>query len=749
MRGDGKNVGSGRGCAGKEWLLVAGEGGRHGRGIAQAMRGEGAMWGREGVSTGVVVMAWTRRGGRSVYFRSRMNKKTKAGVAGQKRSREDETLTDNPSELRRRVAELTAEKAAAEARAAELSKGKAAAEARAAELSEGKVAAEARAAEQERRANKEKRKAERAKRRAERAQKRAEMVEAKSKAFAALVATAAPFTSHAQAAEWVQRAAEECVTDVAAEDFFRGFPEVDAADAKARWEKVVALGPRPGTGASEREVVQPYLSEVYMAGLRRRFAVKREVKIPAVVLVETKRASKYPENAIDHGVFFRGDEGLAASRQSSRPASAKMATMASGGESKTTEMPAARHQLITYTDRRWKETYRMLGLDAVGAKGDVPLRKYGWCTNVDKIQFVRQQARVDGQVGYTLQVSEELDFLPRTKPLVPAEPTAGWLAFLRLHSASARELGVVRPPLPPGHKFRIGTDVVVRIARRVALGGWSDVYEGAWTRGDRSSASLSVAVKVTARVGDSHLDVEAAALRRLNEVTDYPAIPILLGGDESEYIVTAPLGANIWDELGRGPAASEQDARDVVVARIASGLLGALREAHAAGLAHLDVRPDNVVWAGDHVLLVDWGAARALGEELAGLVGVAAFAHDDILRASLGDDVDWLATMGRGGAPYICREQLDLASVAYTLAALRASASRVPPWHQVPPFTAAAAAATAAAAAAAAAAPESVEDYIAARQAWFDASADAPTKALLAAAQSDGDFSDDIYDLFD
>ncbi|MBX3162193.1 MAG: serine/threonine protein kinase [Deltaproteobacteria bacterium] len=68
-----------------------------------------------------------------------------------------------------------------------------------------------------------------------------------------------------------------------------------------------------------------------------------------------------------------------------------------------------------------------------------------------------------------------------------------------------------------------------------------------------------------------------------------------------ELLEGATLAA-ILDERGRLPA--------LEVARVALALAQALARAHAVDVFHRDIKPDNVLVAGERVKLIDWGIAR-------------------------------------------------------------------------------------------------------------------------------------------
>ncbi|MCF6508183.1 hypothetical protein E9549_12315 [Blastococcus sp. MG754426] len=104
---------------------------------------------------------------------------------------------------------------------------------------------------------------------------------------------------------------------------------------------------------------------------------------------------------------------------------------------------------------------------------------------------------------------------------------------------------------------------------------------------------------------------EARALRAVR----HPVFPRLLGNG-----TRAPLPHLVLEYLD-GPALDEVVGEDGPLpapdaARLGVALLSALRGLHAAGHAHLDVCPDNVLLVDRRARLVDLGASRPLGHVL-------------------------------------------------------------------------------------------------------------------------------------
>ncbi len=103
---------------------------------------------------------------------------------------------------------------------------------------------------------------------------------------------------------------------------------------------------------------------------------------------------------------------------------------------------------------------------------------------------------------------------------------------------------------------------------------------------------------------------EIAITARLN----HPHIMTLLDSGSSDdgallyYVMPVATGESLRDRLDREGALPVTDA-----VRIAIDATEALVHAHAQGVIHRDIKPDNVVLSGGHAILVDFGIARAVG----------------------------------------------------------------------------------------------------------------------------------------
>ncbi len=140
----------------------------------------------------------------------------------------------------------------------------------------------------------------------------------------------------------------------------------------------------------------------------------------------------------------------------------------------------------------------------------------------------------------------------------------------------------------------------------LAQGGFSSVY-----RARQPSAGRSVAIKVlTATLDDETLPRFQRECQALGTVAAHPGICTLYSSGQTEdghpYLVMELCDGTLGDRVRRdGPMAPEE-----AVASLAT-LADALAHAHARGIIHRDVKPDNVlVTQFGHLVLTDFGIAR-------------------------------------------------------------------------------------------------------------------------------------------
>jgi serine/threonine-protein kinase len=162
------------------------------------------------------------------------------------------------------------------------------------------------------------------------------------------------------------------------------------------------------------------------------------------------------------------------------------------------------------------------------------------------------------------------------------------------------------PELEPGDEF-----AGCRIEAVAGRGGMGVVY-----RATELALGRPVALKLLApdRAGDSEFRERFQREWRMAAAIDHPnVIPIYGAGDHdgSLYLVMRYVGGTDLHALLREEGRLDPERAAELVAQLAS----ALDAAHAAGLVHRDVKPANVLLAGNHAYLSDFGLTRLAGSD--------------------------------------------------------------------------------------------------------------------------------------
>jgi Protein kinase domain/Domain of unknown function (DUF4440) len=160
--------------------------------------------------------------------------------------------------------------------------------------------------------------------------------------------------------------------------------------------------------------------------------------------------------------------------------------------------------------------------------------------------------------------------------------------------------------LAPGDEF-----AGCRIEAVAGRGGMGVVY-----RATELSLGRPVALKLLTpeRAGDQAFRDRFQRESRMAAAIDHPnVIPVYAAGehDGSLYLVMRYVGGTDLHALLRERGALEPELAAELVAQVAS----ALDAAHAAGLVHRDVKPANVLLAGHHAYLSDFGLTRLAGSD--------------------------------------------------------------------------------------------------------------------------------------
>ena len=147
------------------------------------------------------------------------------------------------------------------------------------------------------------------------------------------------------------------------------------------------------------------------------------------------------------------------------------------------------------------------------------------------------------------------------------------------------------------------------LERELGRGGMGAVYLAEDLKHHRRVAVKVLRPDLSASLGTDRFLREIEVAARLQ----HPAILPLHDSGQADgyvfYIMPYVEGESLRDRLARQHELPVEDA-----ARILSEILDALAYAHAKGVVHRDIKPDNIMLSGRHALLLDFGVAKAVND---------------------------------------------------------------------------------------------------------------------------------------
>src|SRR5437867_2486448 len=147
------------------------------------------------------------------------------------------------------------------------------------------------------------------------------------------------------------------------------------------------------------------------------------------------------------------------------------------------------------------------------------------------------------------------------------------------------------------------------IERELGAGGMATVYLAFDLKHHRKVAVKVLRPELAATLGADRFTQEIETVAQFQ----HPHIlPLLDSGEASGflyYVMPYVEGEPLRDRLARHGELPIHDAVKILVE-----IVDALAYAHAHGVAHRDIKPDNVLLSGRHALVMDFGVAKALSE---------------------------------------------------------------------------------------------------------------------------------------
>ena len=147
------------------------------------------------------------------------------------------------------------------------------------------------------------------------------------------------------------------------------------------------------------------------------------------------------------------------------------------------------------------------------------------------------------------------------------------------------------------------------VARELGRGGMAVVYLARDVKHERDVAVKIIRPELAAALGRERFLREIAIAAQLH----HPHIVPLYDSGEADgllyYVMPYESELSLRDRLARDGPLPVDDAVTMLC-----DICDALAHAHARGIVHRDVKPDNVLVAGRHAMVTDFGVAKAMSE---------------------------------------------------------------------------------------------------------------------------------------
>ena len=147
------------------------------------------------------------------------------------------------------------------------------------------------------------------------------------------------------------------------------------------------------------------------------------------------------------------------------------------------------------------------------------------------------------------------------------------------------------------------------LERELGRGGMATVYLAQDLRHRRQVAVKVLQPELAATLGSDRFFREIEVAARLQHPHILPMLDSGEAGGFYYYVMPYVAGESLRERLARvGELPIDQ------AVRILTEVVDALAAAHAAGVVHRDIKPDNVMLSGRHAMVMDFGVAKAVSE---------------------------------------------------------------------------------------------------------------------------------------
>ncbi|HEX5632406.1 MAG TPA: serine/threonine-protein kinase, partial [Gemmatimonadales bacterium] len=157
------------------------------------------------------------------------------------------------------------------------------------------------------------------------------------------------------------------------------------------------------------------------------------------------------------------------------------------------------------------------------------------------------------------------------------------------------------------HRLAAALATRYRLERALGEGGMATVHLATDVRHDRPVAVKVLKPEIAAAIGADRFLREIRITARLTHPHIVPLLDSGEAGGFLYFVMPYVAGESLRERLVRERRLPREDA--VTIAREVAEALG---HAHAQGVVHRDVKPENILLAGGTAVVADFGIARAL-----------------------------------------------------------------------------------------------------------------------------------------